>query len=234
MARIFTDKRRNALALCVALAALLHSCSSWASSSYPNRIKARWAVSGKLPAGGQDGCLLCHTKEAGGLNTATKPFAQTLRQKYNVTGADDDALLAALDKLKKNADDSDRDGFSDYEEVATAGTDPNDATDKPEPPPPTGTGGELGASGGPGEPAGGGGGAPGSGGTPSTGGAPGAGASPEDPEPEFCTPEQKIYPTPEYGCQFGAGSRRGVPLFALLLSGLGFLARRSRGRRQLR
>jgi hypothetical protein len=141
MARAFTEKRRQMLALCVGLGALLYSSSSSASSSYPNRIKARWAVSGKLPAGGQDGCLLCHTKEAGGLNTATKPFAQTLRQKYNLSGGDDDALLAALDKLKRNADDSDRDGSSDYEEVATAGTDPNDAADKPAPPTPTYFGG---------------------------------------------------------------------------------------------
>jgi hypothetical protein len=103
------------------LACLASSSLCFASSSYPKRIKTRWAISFDLPAAGKDGCLLCHSVEAGGLNTAIKPFATTLRQKYNLSGADDDALLLALDKDKNNTDDSDRDGFSDYEEIATAG-----------------------------------------------------------------------------------------------------------------
>lgn len=212
------------LAVCLTIGLLAFSGSSFASSSYPNRIKARWAVSGKLPAGGQDGCLLCHTKEAGGLNTATKPFAQTLRQKYDLTGADDDALLGALEKDEKNADDSDRDGFSDYDEIAVHGSDPNDAASKPAPTP-TGTGGEVGASGAGGETV--------AGGMPSTGGALGAGASPGEPEPEFCTPERAIYPTPEYGCRFGSAAPRGFPLVTTWMVGLGLVARRWRARRRL-
>jgi hypothetical protein len=215
------------------LACLASSSLCFASSSYPKRIKTRWAISFDLPAAGKDGCLLCHSVEAGGLNTAIKPFATTLRQKYNLSGADDDALLLALDKDKNNTDDSDRDGFSDYEEIATAGTDPNDAKDKPAPPDPDpdpdpdpspGAGGETGTAGG----------ANGaSGGAPGAGGAPAAGGSPEEPEPEFCTPELKIYPTAGYGCQIGAGAPQSVPLLAVVLGGLGFFARRARARRRL-
>lgn len=219
------------LALLFALSWLLSSDPCQASSSYPKRIKARWAVTGTLPGGGQDGCLLCHSKEAGGLNTSIEPFAVTLRTKYNLGGADDDALLVALDKSKQNADDSDRDGFSDYDEIAVHGTDPNEAADRPTPPSgtggaPSGTGG-AGAGGDPGAA-----GAPlGAGGVPGTSGAPGAAGSPDEPEPEVCTAAQQIFPTPEYGCQIGAGRFAGVPFGGALLIAGCLLARRGRARR---
>lgn len=226
----------RALALLFALVWLLSADPCFASLSYPTRIKDRWAVPGKLPAaGGKDGCLLCHTKEAGGLNTATEPFAVTLRM-YNLSGADDDSLLAALDRDKKNEEDSDRDRFSDYDEIAVHGTDPNDAADKPTPP--SGTGGTPSGTGGAGVggDTGAAGAGPGAGGALGTSGAPSAGGTVDEPEPEpeFCIAPRKIFPTPEYGCQIGAGSAAGVPLGAALLIGCCLLARRGRSRSRSR
>ena len=144
-----------------------------------------------MPGGGQDGCLLCHSKEAGGTGTATRSFAVTLRTKYGLLGADLDSLDSALTQSKKNASDSDRDTFSDYEELADFSTDPNDAKSHPAITE-TGTGGAAGASNSSGA----------ANATGGTGAAGGAAGSSEEPEPAQCQPSGPVLPIAEYGCQF--------------------------------
>jgi hypothetical protein len=189
------------------LALSLPARSSLASSSYPNRMKSRWGISGTMAGGGPDGCLLCHSKEAGGTGTATRSFAVTLRTKYGLAGADIDSLDSALAQSKKNQSDSDRDTFSDYEELATFHTDPNDAKSHPTPVE-TGTGGAAGAS-------------SSSGGTSATGGSTasgGAAGGSDEPEPAQCGASGPVLPIAEYGCQFRAAPGREVAWLLGLVS----------------
>jgi hypothetical protein len=199
---------RLLLAVLALFALSLSARSSLASSSYPNRMKSRWGISGTMPGGGQDGCLLCHSKETGGTGTATRSFAVTLRTKYGLAGADIDSLDSALAQSKKNQSDSDRDTFSDYEELATFNTDPNDAKSHPAPVE-TGTGGEAGASNS-------------SGGTSATGGSAatgGAGGGSEEPEPSRCGSSGPSLPIAEYGCQFRGAPGREVSWLLALICG---------------
>jgi hypothetical protein len=187
--------------------------------SYPERVKARWGIAGKLPFGGQDGCLLCHSKEVGGTGTATRRFAQNLRVRYGLTGGDVDVLELALAQDKKNADDSDQDGFSDYDELVSHATNPSDSESHPMV--------EEGASGA--------GGSAGSEGVPGAGGTIGAAGGLGEEELKQCTPTLPIFPEAQYGCQLGAKVPGCLAFQAVLLS-LSCLAlqrRKARTRRRL-
>lgn len=196
---------------------------SFASSSYPPRLKSRWAVSGKLPGGGQDGCTLCHSKDAGGAGTATKAFAQTLRTKYGLSGADIDSLDYALEQSRKQGSDSDRDSFSDYDELSSFGTDPNDAKSYPiiDEPIPGAAAGASSSSGGAGPD------------VASSGGAASAGGSVDEPEPWQCTPSGPTLPLAQYGCQFRAGVPENISWLAGPLA-LAWVMRRTMSTRRIR
>jgi hypothetical protein len=101
----------------IAGALLVTPSTALASGGYPGVVAGKLGVA--APA-----CTLCHDNPSGGAGTATRPFAVTMKSKYDLTGGEaDDVLEKALDA---NKDDSDTDGTSDVDELK-AGSDPNQA-----------------------------------------------------------------------------------------------------------
>lgn len=125
-----------------------------ASETFADVVRTRWKVpNGRLPVPGE-GCRLCHDSDAGGLDNVRTYFGLRIRDTYRVTRRRDDLLQRALDSIQSNRDDSDRDGISDYEEVAEDGTNPNDPRSRRPPdtvPSEGGAGGEDGSGGAVGE-----------------------------------------------------------------------------------
>jgi hypothetical protein len=206
---------RRALALLPALALLASSSMSTASLLFPNELKTHWSISKLPPSAGQDGCLLCHTKDSGGVGTATRLFAQKLRTKYDLSAGDLGSLDSALDRIEKNADDSDRDGVSDYDEIVVHQTNPSDSASRPAPIPSDGGAGGASSS------------SASSGGTAAAAGD----GNMLDPELSQCTPSETIFPTMEYGCQIGPRSPGSVVVLSLVLAAYGFVSRRRRQER---
>jgi hypothetical protein len=173
-----------------------------ASEIFPPKLKSIWAAKAKLPGAKADGCPLCHTTDPGRSGSATRKFALTLRG-YGLVPGDSGSLKTALGKNKAAKRDGDGDGFTDFDEIATDGTNPNDAKSHrtivvmpPEPdvgqagaPPEVENGGAGGAS-----PVG-------------EGGAPAAGPPPE------CVPTTTIYPNLRRGCGIG-NAGEGAPIAA--------------------
>lgn len=65
-------------------------------------------------------CLMCHTTARGGQGTASQPFALELRD-YGLNRGRDAALLQAAMTALPDAQDSDRDGEPDKEELSRCG-----------------------------------------------------------------------------------------------------------------
>jgi hypothetical protein len=100
---------------------------------------------GSLPVPGK-GCQLCHQNDDGGKRTATTPFARHLVDSYGLEPGAPAPLRAILEQNRKNGDDSDDDGDSDYDEIVICSTDPNDPSVNCAPPP-TGSAGAVGTGG---------------------------------------------------------------------------------------
>lgn len=94
------------------------------STTYPLEIQSHLNINGPQPD-----CLICHDSEVGGIGTANRKFAVTLRTKYGLLCCDPTgALDNALDQDKANKDDSDGGGVDDITELI-AGGNPSDASD---------------------------------------------------------------------------------------------------------
>jgi uncharacterized protein (TIGR03382 family) len=207
---------RRAVALLAGWALLVSSSVCAASLPFPKELKAHWAITRLPPSAGQDGCLLCHTKDSGGVGTATRAFAQKLRTKYDLAAGDLASLDSALDRIRKNADDSDHDGFSDYDEIAVHQTNPNDIASLPAPIESDGGAGGVSSLG-------------------SDGPAAAAGAGNIiEPDPSQCTPAEISFPSMAYGCQIGSRSPGSVAALSLALAALSAVSRRRRRERATR
>ncbi|MGC4090112.1 MAG: hypothetical protein QM756_19960 [Polyangiaceae bacterium] len=148
-------------------------------------------------------CTLCHRTQDGGSGTVTKPFGRDAVATFGLTGSNPNLLVAALNNMKLAGTDSDHDGTDNYSELLD-GTDPNDAKSRPATVPMPG-----GAGGAPSEPSG------------------AAGA----PVLEPCTPSQSAFPTPEYGCNYGARGSGNSSLASLLTLACALAWTRRRARR---
>jgi MYXO-CTERM domain-containing protein len=132
----------------------LLSTAALASEPFPDTIRTRWSVPNrKLPVEGP-GCRLCHSRDSGGANTVVTAWGVRIKTTYRVGSARQggtNALERALDTMKANGDDTDRDRVSDYEELAKDITNPSDPQSRRPPdvvPSEGGAGGEDGAGGG--------------------------------------------------------------------------------------
>jgi hypothetical protein len=88
-----------------------------ASATYP----AALAAAANMPC--VPPCTICHANNSGGIGTAIKPFATSMKG-AGLMPKDDSLIPPALDNLKSQKIDSDGDGVIDVEELA-AGDDPN-------------------------------------------------------------------------------------------------------------
>lgn len=113
------------MALLALAAAVFSSRAGFASAVFPQHLKTHWQVRAALPGDSNSGCPLCHTTDPGRSGSATQRFALRLRNLGLVPG-DLSSLDSALDQAKASDADSDGDGFSDFDEVAGDGTNPND------------------------------------------------------------------------------------------------------------
>ena len=89
-----------------------------ASSPYPA------AVDSQLGMPCTPACTICHTTNAGGGGTVTRPFGIAAMDRGLEGGAQTDRLFAALDALQTDAVDSDGDGVTDVDALIN-GDDPN-------------------------------------------------------------------------------------------------------------
>lgn len=107
---------RLAVAAGAAVAAMSFTAPARASIAYAYMLATAFDF-GK-------GCQACHTDDAGGLGTVTKPFGKTL-MKYGLRANDTSSLEEAVTQLSLSDDDSDGDTIADFDELAPDG-DPND------------------------------------------------------------------------------------------------------------
>jgi hypothetical protein len=121
-------------AVLVASAFSLGALSAHASATFPEALRKKLGLTAIV--GPAPGCRLCHKDDVGGLNTATKPFARSLRS-VGAMATSVPSLLDALDTLEGDGTDSDHDGSGDIAELR-AGTDPNVA-ETPDGTPPSAT-----------------------------------------------------------------------------------------------
>jgi hypothetical protein len=119
-------------AVLVASALSLGATSAHASATFPEALRKKLGLTEIV--GPPPGCRLCHKDDVGGLNTATKPFARSLRS-VGAMATNVPSLLDALDTLEGDGTDSDHDGSGDIAELR-AGTDPNVAETPDGTPPP--------------------------------------------------------------------------------------------------
>jgi len=115
------------LRLLLVLAAFGVTSGARASAPYPPVVQSVWG-------GASLDCALCHQDEYGG-GQVTKPFGKTLIS-YRLRKDDVSSLRSALEQAQRARSDSDRDGVSDYDELRTDETDPNDPKSFVEPAPP--------------------------------------------------------------------------------------------------
>lgn len=111
--------RRHCGALLLALCGTATHAA--ASDSYPDDIKRKLSLS-ELPVA-PPSCTLCHSDDEGGAKSVVKPFGLSL-MRAGATGGHLPSLLAALDVLEDEGEDSDGDGIPDIAELR-AGSDPN-------------------------------------------------------------------------------------------------------------
>lgn len=104
-------------AIALALGTLLFPADARASATYPDSLKNALGMPCAPP------CTLCHQDNKGGYGTATKPFAQSMKN-AGLFGASPSTLQPALDKLKADGTDSDSDGMPDIAELEQ-GRDPD-------------------------------------------------------------------------------------------------------------
>jgi len=100
------------------LASGVRIATAHASSSFPGAIKEHLALS-TAPD-----CALCHRDGVTNEETATTPFARSMRTRGMVGNDATAALTAAVDQMVRDKVDSDGDGVVDIDELK-AGTDPN-------------------------------------------------------------------------------------------------------------
>lgn len=110
-----------------ALGALLVPALAHASVTYPGELIQHWNLEA-VPAS-PPYCTLCHTTDAGGTGTATTPFGRAL-VRSGALGNNVPSLDNALDSLEAAANDSDRDGVSDLDELR-ANMSPNEGEPLP-------------------------------------------------------------------------------------------------------
>jgi MYXO-CTERM domain-containing protein len=126
------------VALLGGLLLLLASSPASASPAYPALVKGYFKLS-EAPA-----CTLCHQTEAGGYATLNKSVGKYLGTTLGLVPKLAEADLNRILQQWGDRQDSDSDKAADIDELK-AGTDPNDASDKP-----SGGGGAGGAGGAPG------------------------------------------------------------------------------------
>jgi hypothetical protein len=107
--------------LSIALPLLALPVNAAASETYPTNIKAKLMLDA-APGPGK-GCQLCHKDDEGGTMNVDKPFGLAL-MRADAKGANIPSLLAAIDVLEADGEDSDGDGTPDIAELR-AGSDPN-------------------------------------------------------------------------------------------------------------
>jgi MYXO-CTERM domain-containing protein len=121
-------RRTPRLARLTTLAAVaVATASSWATPAKAS-IAYAYLLSSEFDFGG--GCPSCHTNEAGGLGTVTKPFGKTM-MKLGLVANNTDSLYEAVVLLSTSNDDSDGDTIADFDELSPDG-DPNDPAVFPE------------------------------------------------------------------------------------------------------
>ncbi len=115
---MFERIRHKAIAALVLglVAPALWTTTASASINYFNVLNQEFGFVGN--------CSVCHSGALGSVNTATKPFAQTLKANGAVGKMDDDALRMILFALPADSD-SDGDGADDLFELMNQG-DPSD------------------------------------------------------------------------------------------------------------
>jgi hypothetical protein len=208
---------RALLSTAILAGTLLGTARGQATETYVGYLKSYWRPRKPLKVPGTKGCQLCHSSDSGGVKTAIQPFASTLRGLRLTGGGNTAALKAALDQDYARRADSDRDGVTDYQEIVTDGTNPNDARSLVVPEPVSGNeggqGGQWGAGG--------------------SGDDGGAGESPPV-APAFVPPSAADLPPPfVHGCGV-ASSGAGDGLVELLPAAVGLLFARARRRRSHR
>lgn len=95
--------------------------ASWAVPAHASTAYA-YMLATAFEFGG--GCTACHTSDAGGLGTVTKPFGRTL-MRLGLKADDTQSLEAAVTALSTSDEDSDGDTIADFDELSPEG-DPND------------------------------------------------------------------------------------------------------------
>ena len=105
----------------LALSLLCTAGRAAASESYPDDIKRKLRID-ELPVA-PPSCQLCHKDDEGGMMNIDKPFGLAL-MRADAKGAHVPSLLAAIDALEADGEDSDGDGTPDVAELR-AGSDPN-------------------------------------------------------------------------------------------------------------
>jgi MYXO-CTERM domain-containing protein len=122
-----------------AFVGLTVTAAAWVTPAHASTAYA-YLLSSGFDFGG--GCPACHTNEAGGLGTVTKPFGMHMMT-LGLVANNTDSLYQAVSLLSESDHDSDGDTISDFDELSPDG-DPNDSDVFPEdatpvipaPPPP--------------------------------------------------------------------------------------------------
>ena len=96
-----------------ALAWLFASRAASASPQYPSVVQQQWA----LPA--TPACTLCHATDSGGTGTVVTYFGRQM-QAFGLRAEDESSLIDALARDKSEQTDSDGDGVSDFDAMASA------------------------------------------------------------------------------------------------------------------
>lgn len=100
--------------------ALFAAVNSWSATGYASPAYAYVLLS----AFDFGGCPSCHTNQAGGLGTVTKPFGISMMG-LGLKANDTTSLYEALTELETSGIDSDGDTYADFDELSPDG-DPND------------------------------------------------------------------------------------------------------------
>jgi MYXO-CTERM domain-containing protein len=109
--------RSPLLLIATTAASLLAARAASASPDFPFTVQEHLGLTYEPP------CTICHTTDAGGSGTATKPFALAMKER-GISAANTPAVAPALDKMVADEIDSDCNDVTDVDQLK-AGQDPN-------------------------------------------------------------------------------------------------------------